>query len=100
MVIKIQMEGFNQQGVISLEHAIRSSTSLPAQIMGLRDRGMLKEGFHADIVIFSLEEIRDTATVFEPHQYAEGIEYVHINGTVVVEKGQLTWIRPGKILSR
>jgi N-acyl-D-aspartate/D-glutamate deacylase len=88
------------RGVISLEHAIRSSTSLPAQIMGLRDRGMLKEGFHADIVIFDLEEIRDRATVFEPHQHADGIEYVLVNGTAVVEKGELTWVRPGKILSR
>jgi len=89
-----------ERGVISLEHAIRSSTSLPAQIMGLSDRGMLKEGFHADIVIFDLEEIRDTATVFEPHQHAEGIEYVFVNGTAVVENGELTWARPGKILSR
>ncbi len=89
-----------KRGVISLEHAIRSSTSLPAQIMDLRDRGMLKEGFHADIVIFDLEEIRDTATVFEPHQHAEGIEYVLVNGTFVVENGELTWKRPGKILSR
>lgn len=88
------------RGVISLEHAIRSSTSLPAHIMGLRDRGMLKEGYHADIVIFNLKEIRDTATVFEPHQHAEGVEYVFVNGTAVVEKGKLTWSRPGKVLSR
>lgn len=88
------------RGVISLEHAIRSSTSLPALIMGLRDRGMLKEGFHADIVIFDLEKIRDMATVFEPHQHAEGIEHVLVNGTAVVENGELTWARPGKVLSR
>jgi N-acyl-D-amino-acid deacylase len=88
------------RGVISLEHAIRSSTSLPAQIVGLRDRGMLKEGYHADIVIFDLKEIRDTATVFEPHRHAEGIECVLVNGTAVVENGQLTWKRPGKVLSR
>jgi len=86
--------------VISLEHAIRSSTSLPVQIMGLRDRGMIKEGYHADVVIFDLDEIRDAATVFEPHQHAEGIEHVLVNGTAVVENGQLTWKRPGKVLSR
>jgi len=89
-----------ERGVISLEHAIRSSTSLPAQIMGLCDRGMLKSGYHADIVIFDPDEIRDTATVFEPHQYAEGIAYVLVNGTAVVEDGKLTWERPGKVLSR
>jgi len=88
------------RGVISLEHAIRSSTSLPAQIMDLRNRGMIKEGYHADIVIFDLQEIRDMATVFEPHQYAKGIEHVLVNGTTVVENGQLTWKRPGKVLSR
>jgi N-acyl-D-amino-acid deacylase len=88
------------RGVISLEHAIRSSTSLPAQIMGLCDRGMLREGYRADVVIFDLDEIRDAATVFEPHQHAEGIAYVFVNGVAVVEKGELTWERPGNVLSR
>ena len=68
--------------------------------MGLSDRGMLKKGYYADIVIFDLQEIRDKATVFEPHQHAEGIEFVFVNGSAVVENGDLTWVRPGKILSR
>ena len=87
-------------GLISLEHAIRSMTSLPAQILGLRDRGMLREGFYADIVIFDLNKIRDTATQFDPHQYAEGIDYVMVNGEWVVDAGELTWKLPGMIITR
>jgi len=85
---------------ISLEHAVRASSSLPAQILGLRDRGMLREGFYADVVVFDQETIKDTATFFEPHQYAEGIDYVLVNGTFVVEKGKLTWQKPGTVLTK
>lgn len=89
-----------ERKAISLENAVRASTSLPAQIMGLRDRGMIREGFHADLVVFDPNTIRDTATFFEPHQYAEGIEFVMVNGTFVVDKGELTWKRPGTVLTR
>ena len=88
------------RGAISLEHAIRSSTSLPARIMDLKDRGQLREGFAADIVIFDLGTIRDKATFFEPHQHSEGIDYVFINGTAVVDGGKLTHAAPGKVLVR
>ncbi|MEX0890878.1 MAG: amidohydrolase family protein, partial [Gemmatimonadota bacterium] len=87
-----------ERGALSLEDAIRSSTSLPAQIMGLRDRGQVREGFAADLVLFSADRIRDTATFFEPHQYPEGIDYVFINGVPVVDGGQLTWQHPGRVL--
>lgn len=86
--------------VISLEDAVRASTSLTAQILGLRDRGMIREGFHADLVVFDPETIRDTATFFEPHQYADGIEYVLVNGTFVVDNGALTWQKPGVVLKK
>jgi N-acyl-D-amino-acid deacylase len=89
-----------ERRVISLEHAVRSSTSLPAQILGLRDRGQIREGLAADIVVFDLETIQDTATFFEPHQYAEGIFYVMVNGTLVVANGELTWKRPGRVITR
>jgi N-acyl-D-amino-acid deacylase len=88
------------RGAISLEAAIRSSTSLPAQIMGLRDRGQIREGLAADLVVFDLGAIRDKATFFEPHQYSEGIEYVFVNGVAVVDKGAITWALPGKVLTR
>jgi N-acyl-D-amino-acid deacylase len=89
-----------ERGAISLEHAIRSSTSLPARIMDLKDRGQLREGFAADIVIFDLATIRDKATFFEPHQHSEGIDYVFINGAAVVDAGKLTNATPGKVLIR
>ena len=89
-----------ERGVISLEAAIRSSTSLPAQIMGLRDRGLIREGMVADLVVFDLSMIRDKATFFEPHQYSEGIDFVFVNGVVVVDTGKLTWALPGKVITR
>ncbi len=89
-----------EKKVISLENAIRASTSLAAQILGLRDRGMIREGSHADLVVFDPLTIKDTATFFEPHQYADGIEYVLVNGYFVVENGELTWQKPGVVLTK
>ena len=88
------------RGVISLEHAIRSSTSLPAQIMRLTDRGQIRTGMWADLVVFDIATIRDKATFFEPHQHSEGINYVFVNGVAVVEGGKLTLARPGRVLAR
>jgi N-acyl-D-amino-acid deacylase len=88
------------RGAISLEHAVRSSTSLPARIMRLADRGQIREGFAADLVIFDLATIRDKATFFEPHQHSDGVEHVFINGVAVVDGAQLTHATPGRVLSR
>ena len=88
------------RGAISLEHAIRSSTSLPAQIMRLKDRGQVREGFAADLVVFDLATIRDKATFFEPHQHSEGILYVFVNGVAVVDGTKLTGAMPGRVLVR
>ncbi len=88
-----------ERKVLTVENAVRSSTSLPAQILGLRDRGLLREGHHADIVVFDPESIRDTATFFKPHQYAEGINFVLVNGVFVVEEGELTWKKPGRVIT-
>ncbi|MEQ9299629.1 MAG: amidohydrolase family protein [Cyclobacteriaceae bacterium] len=87
-----------KRGVISVEHAIRSSTSLPAQFMGFKDRGMIKEGYAADIVIFDLEEIEDKATFVNPHQYPAGIEQVLIGGEFMVKDGELTKNLPGRVI--
>ena len=84
------------RGAITLEHAIRSSTSLPARIMGLKDRGQIREGLAADLVVFDLATIRDKATFFEPHQHSEGVDYVFINGAAVVDGGKLTHATPGR----
>ncbi len=96
---KIRRYALERQ-IISVEHAVRAATSLPAQILGLRDRGQVREGFQADLVVFDLETIKDTATFFEPHQHAEGIDYVLVGGTFVKDKGKLTWERPGRVITR
>ena len=87
-----------ERGVVSLESAIRSMTSLPAAVMGVRDRGLLVEGAFADIVVFDLEQIRDNATYDDPHQYASGISLVLVNGTAVVDNGDFTDALPGIVL--
>ena len=88
------------RGVITVEQAIRSSTSLPALIMGLKDRGLIREGMAADLVIFDLAALRDKATFFEPHQYPDGIEYVFVNGVAVVDGSKITWALPGQVIVR
>lgn len=85
-------------GALSLEAAVRSNTSLPATIVGLRDRGQVREGFAADLVLFDLEELRDEATFFEPHQHAEGIRHVLVNGEFVVRDGEILYATPGRVL--
>jgi N-acyl-D-amino-acid deacylase len=88
------------RGVLSLEDAVRSATSLPAQILGLRDRGIIRQGAAADLVVFDVNRIRDTATFFEPHQYAEGIDFVLINGQFAVDGGRATGSLSGTVLRR
>lgn len=88
------------RGVISLEAAIRSATSLPAQVMRLSDRGQVREGFAADLVVFDLATVRDKATFFEPHQHSEGIDHVFVNGVAVVDGTRRTGAMPGKVLVR
>lgn len=88
------------RSAITVEHAIRSSTSLPALIMGLSDRGIIREGMAADLVVFDLATIRDKATFFEPHQYSEGINFVFVNGVAVVDDGKPTWALPGEVIAR
>jgi N-acyl-D-aspartate/D-glutamate deacylase len=88
-----------ERGALSVEDAIRSATSLPALILGMKDRGLVREGFHADLAVLNLETIRDRATFFQPHQMAEGVDYVLINGTFAVDAGELTYALPGRILT-
>lgn len=88
-----------ESGALSVEHAVRSMTSLPAQVLGLKDRGVVREGNMADLVILDLDRIRDTATFFEPHQYPDGIEYVMVGGEFVVEEGEPTGALPGRVIT-
>jgi N-acyl-D-amino-acid deacylase len=87
-----------ERGVITLEDAVRKMTSFPAQRLGVEDRGVLRPGMKADIAIFDPARVRDLATYENPHQYAEGFDYVLINGQIVYEKGQMTSARPGRVL--
>ncbi|MDH3734918.1 MAG: amidohydrolase family protein [Gemmatimonadota bacterium] len=88
-----------EQGALSVQDAVRSATTLPAQIMGIRDRGAIREGMIADIAVLDLDRLEDTATFFEPHSYATGVDYVLVNGEFVVEGGELTYALPGRILT-
>ena len=76
--------------IISLEDAIRKMTSLPAQTFGLRDRGQIREGFAADIVIFDENTVTDKATFDQPHQYAEGFSQIIVNGQRVFDGQKMT----------
>jgi N-acyl-D-aspartate/D-glutamate deacylase len=89
-----------ERGVQTVADAVRSSTSLPAQIMGFEDRGTIREGMRADIVILDLETLADRATFFEPHQFPTGVEYVMIEGEFVVDGGEVTGALPGEVLLR
>jgi N-acyl-D-amino-acid deacylase len=84
--------------LITLEDAIRKMTSLPAQTFGFRDRGLIREGFAADFVIFDENTIADQATFDKPHQFPTGISYVIVNGETVLANGQMTESRPGVAL--
>jgi dihydroorotase/N-acyl-D-amino-acid deacylase len=83
---------------ITLEDAVRKMSAFPAQRIGLADRGVLREGLKADIAIFDPATVRDLATFEQPHQYAEGVDYVVVNGQVAFEGGKMTAARPGKVL--
>lgn len=87
-----------EEKIISLEEAIRRMTSLPAQKFQLRDRGMIREGLAADIVIFDPAIVKDLSDYQRPHQYSAGFRYVLVNGHPVIEEGLATGIRSGKPL--
>lgn len=89
-----------EERALSLEEAIKKMTSLPASKMRIPFRGLVKEGFWADLVIFNFDKVKDKATFQEPHQYAEGIEYVLVNGELVLERGKVTGKRPGRVIKR
>lgn len=87
-----------EENVISLEEAVRKMTALPAAAFGLADRGIIKEGLAADVVLFDPETVRDTSTYEDPIQYPVGFEYVIVNGVPVISEGNLTGDLPGKVL--
>jgi N-acyl-D-amino-acid deacylase len=91
-------EYVRNRGVLTLEDAIRKMTSLPARTIGLRDRGLVREGYAADVVLFDPARVQDKATFLKPHQFSEGFDLVLVNGQPVVDNGKLTGARPGRVL--
>jgi dihydroorotase/N-acyl-D-amino-acid deacylase len=87
-----------EKKLLTLEEAVRKMTSLPAARVGLRDRGLLRPGMKADLVVFDPATVADAATFENPHQYAVGVSYVIVNGVVVVDDAKVTGARPGRVL--
>jgi N-acyl-D-amino-acid deacylase len=87
-----------EQGVISLEEAIWKMSGFPAQKLRWTDRGLLRKGFRADLVVFEADRVADQATYEEPHQFPRGIHHVVVNGSLVIREGGHTGARPGAIL--
>ena len=88
------------ESVVPLSQGVRAMTGLPADIIGLEDRGLIHEGYRADVVILDYEALEDRATIFEPAEPAEGIEYVLVNGEITIEEGGHTGALPGEVLRK
>jgi N-acyl-D-amino-acid deacylase len=87
-----------EEGLLRLEEAVRKMTSIPAQRLGLKDRGILRDGMKADLVLFDPHRVASNATFDEPRQYPEGIDYVMVNGKLVIDNGVHTGAAPGRAL--
>jgi len=89
-----------ERSVLTLEEAVRRMTSLPARTFGFTERGLIRPGMVADLVLFDPASVSDKATFEDPHRYSEGFDYVLVNGVPVVAEGQITDERPGKFVSQ
>jgi dihydroorotase/N-acyl-D-amino-acid deacylase len=87
-----------EEKLLTLPDAIRKFSALPAQRMRLTDRGVLKQGMWADIVVFDPNRVRDLATFENPNQLSEGMQYVLVNGVPVIDSYKMTNALPGKVL--
>ena len=97
---RVLAEYVRNRAVLTLEEAIRRMTSLPARIFGLKDRGFLRVGMAADLVLFDPAKVQDRATFAQPHQYSEGFDLVIVNGRVAVENSKPTAELAGRVLRR
>jgi len=87
-----------EEHILTLEDAIRKFSALPAQRMRLIDRGVMKAGMWADVVVFDPAAVRDLATFDNPNQLSQGMDYVLVNGVLVIDQGKMTGAKPGKVL--
>jgi N-acyl-D-aspartate/D-glutamate deacylase len=97
---KYLREYVRESKTFTLEEAVRKITSFPAEILGIPDRGTIKESAWADLVLFDPEKIGDRATYEEPEQYPEGISYVFVNGVKVVNPKGTSGTLPGRVLRK
>jgi N-acyl-D-aspartate/D-glutamate deacylase len=104
---KIIDDYVNEENLLTLEEAVHKMTGLPAETLGLSDpnqaetpRGLIREGFAADLLIFDPANIQDTADFESPHQYAEGFEWVFVNGMAVIEDGNRNEVRPSGVIRK
>jgi len=89
-----------KMGALPLPQLIRKMTSLPAATFGFKDRGVIRAGMRADLVLFDPAKVKDLATYDRPHQYSEGFDTVIVNGRIAIEEGRMTGERAGEVLRR
>jgi N-acyl-D-amino-acid deacylase len=87
-----------EEKVLTLENAVRKMSSLPASFLKLKNRGILKKGYQADLVVFDPESVADTGTPAHARQYSAGTKYVIVNGKISIEEGKYTGVLNGKLL--
>ncbi len=97
-IAKVFARYVREEKILTLEEAVRKMTSLPASNLKIRDRGLLKEGYYADVVIFNADTIQDHSSFEEPHQLSTGVDDVFINGVQVLKDGQHTGATPGQVV--
>ena len=90
----------NEKRTVTLSQAIRSMTSLPATVFSMPDRGVLRAGAAADVVVFDLDTVYDRAEFTDPHQYSEGMVHVFVNGVAAIQDGSFTTRRAGRVLRK
>jgi N-acyl-D-aspartate/D-glutamate deacylase len=93
-------EFVRDRALLGLVEAVRKMTSAPAARLGLSDRGLLRDGYWADVVVFDPESIRSNATYDMPRQFPTGVDYVFVNGVLVVDQGEHTGALPGRVVRR
>ena len=89
----------NEKKLVSIQEAVRKMTSMPAQRLGLTNRGRLTPGYAADVVIVDLPNVEEKATFVDPHQYSKGITHVIVNGEIVIKDEEFTGKTPGKMIT-
>jgi N-acyl-D-amino-acid deacylase len=95
---RVIAEYVQKQHVLTLEEAVRKMTSWPAQRMGLSDRGLVREGMRADVLVFDLDKVKDVATYQQPLLPSTGIDEVIVNGVLTIDQGKPTGARAGQVL--